>query len=265
MPLLTPQFVLPNSERECADRLAELRWGPLGPVCICTCRRFGRLETRPRVFVCRRCKRHKSVTAGTLMHGCHVPLKHWFLASMLLHRVGGCSARDLQRRLKVSYETAWELLHRLRNAVIDPNPMISGRLTRASVAIITCRPYRCGSAAVDRNRSTIAGLMGDHGALFEQLPEDADLGTWASCRGTDEIEEDEGAGAIRTSLRLLRWQVARTHKGVSERWLRRYAGEHQHRHNVRPATFLASSVRARRLRFVEVRPEFEPAWACGFE
>ena len=192
------------------------------------------------------------MTAGTFLHGCHVSLKHWFLASMLLNRVGGCSARELQRLTEVSYETVWQLLHRLRAAIADSNPMLSGPLTHATIGIATCRPYRCGSAAVPRNRSTIAGLMGEQGALFDQVPVAGDNG-----------ENAPAPHPLRTSLRLLRWQVARTHKGVSERWLRRYAKEHQHRNNVRPSAFLAASIRGPRQRFIELRPALEPSWMSG--
>ena len=263
-PVIPHSFLLPNSERECADRLAELRWGPEGPICGCNCRRFGRLEPRPRVFVCRQCNRHKSVTAGTLLHGCHVSLKHWFLASMLLNRVGGCSARELQDRIDVSYETAWQLLHRLRTAVSGPNPVLSGRLTQGCIGIATSRPYRCGSGPRGRNRSTIAGLMGNGVGLFEQVPEESDVDEWAARHTDEEPEDAHRSGALRVSLRLLRWQVARTHSGVSERWLGRYAGEHRHRQNQKPSTFLRASICGPRRRFVEVRPDFEPTWRSGF-
>ena len=128
----------------------------------------------------------------------------------------------------------------------------------------TCRPYRSGSAAVARNRSTIAGLMGERGALFEQIPEERELDAWAAAHIEQQADDEADANPLRISLRLLRWQVARTHSGVSERWLRRYAGEHQHRHNEHPRRFLEASIQGRRLRFADIRPEFEPGWRAEF-
>jgi len=52
---------------------------------------------------------------GTLLNGSRLPLTKWVLAIGLL-RVG-ISARALVRELAVSRQTAWELLHRLRDAL----------------------------------------------------------------------------------------------------------------------------------------------------
>src|SRR5437763_17168137 len=71
---------------------------------------------------CARCRRQTSVTAGTVLHRGHLPLKLWFLAAWLVatHR-NGMSARQLWLQLGLgSYKTAWLLLRKLRRAMVDP-------------------------------------------------------------------------------------------------------------------------------------------------
>src|SRR5689334_23678937 len=71
---------------------------------------------------CARCRRQTSVTAGTVLHRSHLPLRTWFLAAWLVatHR-NGMSARQLWLQLGLgSYETAWLLLRKLRRAMVDP-------------------------------------------------------------------------------------------------------------------------------------------------
>ena len=72
---------------------------------------------------CARCHRQTSVTAGTVMHRSHLPLKVWFLAAWLVatHR-NGISARQLWLQLGLgSDKSAWLLLHKLRRAMVDPD------------------------------------------------------------------------------------------------------------------------------------------------
>ena len=71
---------------------------------------------------CARCHRQTSVTAGTVLHRSHLPLKLWFLAAWLVatHK-NGMSARQLGLQLGLgSYKTAWLLLRKLRRAMVDP-------------------------------------------------------------------------------------------------------------------------------------------------
>ncbi len=250
--------LIPATERECVDRLAELRWGRSGPRCVCTATSFRRIQTRPRVWVCRSCTGHKSVTAGTLLHGCHLPVRHWFLASVLLSRPGGCSARELQRRTKVSYESAWQLLHRLRTGVRDPATHLCGRLLLACCNVRTTRPYRDGGRPKGVNFSAVAAILGDLSAVIDHVPTVWSAAHWARALvGVDIPLSRDGPAAL--SLVQLKRQVKYTHFGVSERWLRHYIAEAQHRENDVGCAFLAASLSATRGRFCDLRPPFE-AW-----
>src|SRR6476469_944164 len=71
---------------------------------------------------CARCRRQTSVTAGTVLHRSHLPLKLWFLAAWLVAtHANGISARQLWKQLGLgSYKSAWLLLRKLRRAMVDP-------------------------------------------------------------------------------------------------------------------------------------------------
>ena len=61
---------------------------------------------------------HFSVTAGTIMHDSHLPLRKWFAAIYLMcESKKGMSANQLHRTLGVAYRTAWYLCHRIREAM----------------------------------------------------------------------------------------------------------------------------------------------------
>jgi transposase-like protein len=115
MGLYDYRHVIAN-ERTCFWFIHRLRW-PQGVRCaecgaarIYTMREGGLARYR-----CKDCARHFSLRTGTLLEGSRLPLTKWVLAIGLL-RVG-ISARALARELAVSRQTAWELLHRLRDAL----------------------------------------------------------------------------------------------------------------------------------------------------
>ena len=106
-----------HDESECRAHLEELRW-PNGAECPrCGSKDVVGVKDRP-TYVCRSCRYHFSVTAGTIFHDSHLPLCKWFLAIYLIvESREGVSANQLKRSLGVSYKTAWYLCHRIRVAL----------------------------------------------------------------------------------------------------------------------------------------------------
>jgi transposase-like protein len=106
-----------HSEERCRDYMERLRW-PDGVRCLrCDSDNVLRMDKRDQ-FVCRSCRYHFSVTAGTIFHDTHLPLWKWFLATYLIVEAKkGISANQLKRTLNVSYKTAWYLSHRIRAAL----------------------------------------------------------------------------------------------------------------------------------------------------
>lgn len=74
------------------------------------------------LYYCRGCGHQTSVTAGTLFMDTHLPLRLWFEAIwQVTSQKYGASALGLQRVLGLgSYRTAWNLLHKLRRAMVRP-------------------------------------------------------------------------------------------------------------------------------------------------
>lgn len=118
------QKVFPN-EAACAKYLEALRW-PTGFVCP-NCGWTGepyRFKTRSStVLRCRQCKLNTSLTAGTTMQSSHTPLSTWFWGAYLVStQTPGQSALQFQRQLGLSrYETAFQILHKLRAGMVRPD------------------------------------------------------------------------------------------------------------------------------------------------
>src|SRR5271154_1902763 len=113
----------------CRDYLARLRW-PEGFRCP-ICRGADHWVTARGLRHCRGCGRQTSVTAGTLFADTHLPLRLWFEALWhVTSQKSGASALGLQRVLGLgSYRTAWNLLHKLRRAMVRPGrDKLSGRV-----------------------------------------------------------------------------------------------------------------------------------------
>ena len=111
-----------SSENACLDYIANVRW-PDGFICpSCGFKSKKPSLTRRGLCLCRKCKRQTSITAGTLFHRTHKPLRTWFLAMWFVtSQKHGESALGLQRVLGLgSYNTAWTWLHKLRRAMVRP-------------------------------------------------------------------------------------------------------------------------------------------------
>ena len=106
--------------------LERLRW-PDGPVCphcgvVDNARQLQGESTRPGVYKCRDCRMPFSVTVGTVFERSKIPLHKWLLAAHLMaSSKKGFSAHQLHRTIKVTYKTAWFMMHRLREAMKDPS------------------------------------------------------------------------------------------------------------------------------------------------
>jgi transposase-like protein len=111
---------------DAAREYLEATLWPRGPVCP-RCGVMGDRITkmsgkslRPGVYNCKDCRKPFSVTVGTVMERSHIPLAKWVLATRLMAASKkGMSAYQLHRMMDISYEAAWFLFHRLREAADD--------------------------------------------------------------------------------------------------------------------------------------------------
>jgi hypothetical protein len=115
----------------CAGYLEKARWsdGFVCPHCQAAGEPF-RFANRPGVLRCRKCRRDTGLTVGTVMARSHTPLSVWFWSAYLVSsQTPGMSAVQLQRQLGLSrYETAFQILHKLRAGMVRPDQdRIGGR------------------------------------------------------------------------------------------------------------------------------------------
>lgn len=124
-PQSLPEFAARFPDEEsCVEYLIGVRW-PDGFVCP-ECQWAGepyRFDARPKVLRCRACQSNISLLAGTVMEGSHTPLHVWFWAAYLVtSQTPGMSAVQFQRQLGLKRnETAWNMLHKLRAAMVRPD------------------------------------------------------------------------------------------------------------------------------------------------
>ena len=70
------------------------------------------------VYQCNDCREQFTVTTGSVMERSKIPLNKWLLAMHLMAASKkGYSAHQLHRTLGVTYQTAWFLAHRIREAM----------------------------------------------------------------------------------------------------------------------------------------------------
>src|SRR4051794_771774 len=145
-------------EAACARWLLARRW-PDGFRCpACGHDEAWELGRERLTLQCAACERQGSVTAGTVLHGSHLPLRTWFLAAWLVatHK-NGMSARQLWKQLGLgSYKSAWLLLRKLRRAMVDPDREPLAGLVEVDE---TGLPFRAGDEPARPGRSHDGKLL----------------------------------------------------------------------------------------------------------
>jgi len=124
-PKSLPQFqkLFPD-DAACAAYLERSRWGK-GFACP-YCQAKGepyRFAARLGVLRCKACRKDVALTAGSIMERTKTPLTTWFWGAYLVSSLTpGLSAMQFQRQLGLSrYETAFQILHKLRAGMVRPD------------------------------------------------------------------------------------------------------------------------------------------------
>lgn len=114
-----------TDETTARKHLEGLLW-PDGPVCphcgvLEAATKLNGKSTRAGVYKCRECEKPFSVTVGTVFERSHIPLHKWLYAAHLLaSSKKGISSHQMHRMLGITYKSAWFMMHRLREAMIQP-------------------------------------------------------------------------------------------------------------------------------------------------
>ncbi len=165
-----------HSDEKCREVLEQLRW-PNGVTCI----RCGSLHIRNTVsrnqYDCADCGYQFSVTADTMLHDTHLPLKKWFLAVYLMtESKKGISALQLQRTIDVAYRTSWYLCHRIRAAMEDAYPMPLKGIVEVDETFIGGKVRGKGRGFKD-NKTAVIGAVQRQGKIILKVIQARDRDT----------------------------------------------------------------------------------------
>lgn len=120
------------NEEACIEAVQRWKW-PNGFQCwSCGHHEAYRIGTRRLpLFECRNCGTQTSLTSNTMMHKSSTPLKKWLLAMFLVACDSApLNAVRLAKLLKVTYKTAWRMLHCIRLVISETD---SGQLLHGKV------------------------------------------------------------------------------------------------------------------------------------
>ena len=123
-----------RSEADAYEYLERLRWNgtPVCPHCgvigkayylkpangSSRVTRTGKTHSQRRVWKCGACRKQFSVLTGTIFHGTKIPVQTWlFVIFEMCSSKNGVSAREIERKYKLTAKTAWFMVHRIREAM----------------------------------------------------------------------------------------------------------------------------------------------------
>ncbi len=145
-----------TNEQDCVEALIAMKW-PSGFVCPrCAHTQCSRLTSRRiPLFECGGCGHQTSPLVGTIFEGTHLPLLKWFQALELFLLPDGISAIRLCGVIRVTYKTAWLMLHKIRHALVefDARQLLNGNVK------VNSDQYRRNPARVQIDQPDVTAVV----------------------------------------------------------------------------------------------------------
>jgi transposase-like protein len=114
---LTPEAVTAMTDQEALDRFQKIRWPETDgqPACVrCGTTEVYKLGTR-NTYKCKKCRKHFSMTTGTLFESRKMPIRAYLMAvALFLNGDAKGNASRLARTMGIQYRTAYNLADRIR-------------------------------------------------------------------------------------------------------------------------------------------------------
>ena len=116
------------SDDEAFEMFKAARWKDGEPVCPCCGHKAHYWLGTRKQWRCKDCGHTFSVTSSTIFAHHKLPLRDYLAAIAIYSNCAkGLSALQMSRDLNVQYKSAWVLLHKLRESLVDEDPeMLSG-------------------------------------------------------------------------------------------------------------------------------------------
>lgn len=119
-------------EEDCVAFLLQMKW-PNGFFCPrCNHRHASIIHSRRLpLYQCYGCRHQTSLTVGTIMENSRTPMSKWLSAFYLVSRADSyLNAVQLKERIRVTYKTAWAMLHAIRRAInnVDSEQKLTGMI-----------------------------------------------------------------------------------------------------------------------------------------
>lgn len=276
---LTEFSKLFGDELACIAHLEKARW-PNGVKCLkCQSERITKIDAKGKtgkvrhLNLCLDCEYQFSVTVGTVFHDSHVPLTKWFFAiRLMVSAKKGISAKQLERELDVSYETAWYMAHRIRVAMKDEMALLQGIVevdeTYIGGKVSNRHKNKRGGGQGGSGKAIVIGAVERNGKVVAKVIDRADVATMTkfvrqaisdkvSLLASDEhkgyklakythkahktVKHSDGeyvVGAVHTNTiegfwSILKRGIVGSYHKVSKKYLPLYVAEFQFRYNAR--------------------------------
>lgn len=104
----------------CLETIFQSRYGSFKVCPLCQREtKFFKVSNR-KCYACKHCGYQLHPLANTIFHKSDTPLRIWFYAIFLYTASeGNVSAKELQRRLGVTYKCAWRMTQKIRTLFMD--------------------------------------------------------------------------------------------------------------------------------------------------
>jgi hypothetical protein len=259
-----------QSEADCHQALLEVRWpgGFICPKCEHDCGYF--LNNRP-VIQCAVCRHQASVTAGTIFHKTRIPLTIWFwIIYLVAQDKGGASASRLAKQLDMHYDTVWNILHKIREAMskreektvldglLEVDQAFFGRAATAkkpnkannqSMALVMVERLgkRAGRMAISvissASRDSLKAILSKKILPEQRIRSDGYSANYVMRSMGHDLDAKKRSGErgsrelpwVHISISLAKRFLLGTYHGVSKKYLQRYLQEFCYRFNRRAA------------------------------
>ena len=256
-------------ESACYDYLFKMKW-PQGFSCF-ECGHNAYWISSRHIYICQRCERQYSLTAGTVMDSSKKPINYWFKAMWwFTTRKSGVNAVNLKDLLGLgSYSTAWLWLQKLRRCTIrigreklsgnievdefyigGRNPGKRGRGSKGKTAVVTAverKGKRLGRIRLkvipDCSADSLVSFINEYIEPASHIttdgwkgyqPVDDDIYTHHQVFQTKAVEKDSVLPGVHLVASLVKRVIRGTHQCRFEpKYLQNYLDEYVFRFNRR--------------------------------